>query len=372
MGRKMWTRGAVYLALGIMSFCLATSGWAETGLDGRRQVVLEGASARLSVDVAGGSIVDFHLAKQGLNPFTWNYPEKGDTKPRTMGHFVCFDRWGQPSPQEVKNGMPFHGEAAQVVWKVLSEPAKRNGVITAEMSCELPIGGLSLKRTLRLADNSAFLSVREEITNTGKLGRVYNIVQHPSIGPGFLDPTVVVDTNAWKGFKQGGTMPFPEEPVIYWPRIVHNGELVDLRTLTVSHEPGVTSFVFADSVRTGWVTALNPGKRLLVGYFWDVSEYPWLNIWRNVKDGNPVARGMEFGTTGLHQPFTALVAKREIFGAPLYEYIDAGQTIVKSYTLFLAETPESFDGVGEISMKNGTIVIRERGERGRTITVEGR
>ena len=41
-------------------------------------------------------------------------PEKGDTKPRTMGHFVCFDRWGQPSPSEIENGMPFHGEAAQV------------------------------------------------------------------------------------------------------------------------------------------------------------------------------------------------------------------------------------------------------------------
>ncbi len=372
MGR-MFRAGVVLCIAGVgMSLFWPVVSWAESGMDGRKQVVLEGSAARVSIDVAGGSLVDFHLLNQGLNPFTWNYPEKGDTKPRTMGHFVCFDRWGQPSPQELKNGMPFHGEAAQVVWKVLAEPAKRDGAVTAEISCDLPIGGMTLKRTLRLAPNSGFLSVREEITNTARLGRVYNIVQHPTIGPGFLDPTVVVDTNAWRGFKQGGAMPFPEEPVLYWPRVVNNGELVDLRVLTTSLEPGVTSFVFQDSVRTGWVTALNPGKRLLVGYIWELSDYPWLNIWRHVQDGKPTARGMEFGTTGLHQPYPALVAKHDIFGKPLYEYIDAGQTIAKSYVLFLAATPEAFDGVGDVRWKNGDIVIRERGERGRTITVAGK
>ena len=346
--------------------------WAESGMDGRRQVALEGKVSRVSVDVAGGSIVEFRFLDQDLNPFTWNYPEKGDIKPRAMGHFICFDRWGQPSPQEAKNGMPFHGEAAQVVWKVLSEPVKRDGAVVAEMLCELPMGGMSLKRTLSLSGNSSLLTVREDITNTNKLGRVYNIVQHSTIGPEFLDESVLVDTNAKKGFAQGGAMPVPEEPILYWPKVVFNGELVDLRTLRTSPEPNVVSFVFPDSLKYGWVTACNPGKGLLVGYIWDLAEYPWLNIWRHIQNGKPAARGMEFGTTGLHQPYGMLIAKGTIFGRPLFEYLDAGQTVTKSYSLFLAKVPSGFTGVGDVRYRNGNIVIREQGEGAREITVIGK
>jgi hypothetical protein len=360
----------------IAGVCMAlywpTLSWAASGMDGRRQVVLEGKTARVSVDVAGGSIVDFHFLDSGLNPFTWNYPEKGDSKPRTMGHFVCFDRWGQPSEQEAKNGMPFHGEAAQVVWTVLAEPSRKDGAVTAEMSCDLPIGGMSLRRTLSLSENSSVLTVREEITNDNKLGRLYNIVQHPTIGPGFLDESVLVDTNAWKGFSQTGTMPTPEEPALYWPKVVFNGELVDLRTLVKSHDPNVVSFVFSDSLSQGWVTACNPGKGLLVGYIWALSDYPWLNIWRHIQDGRPAARGMEFGTTGLHQPFPVLLTKGKIFGRPLFEYLDAGQKTTKSYALFLAKVPAGFKGVKDVAFRDGNIRIREQGEKGREIIVSGK
>ena len=199
MQRRLLFTGACAIALAPSFFAMA-----EPSLEGRKQVVLEGKAAFLSVDMAGGSIVDFHLNDQKVNPLTWNYPEKGDLKPRTIGHFVCFDRWGQPSVQEGKNGMPFHGEATAVEWETLSPPARRGGVVAAQMRCRLPIGGMELKRTMELADNSAMCRVREEITNLNKLGRVYNIVQHPSIGPEYLDETVLVDTNAGKGFAQGG------------------------------------------------------------------------------------------------------------------------------------------------------------------------
>jgi len=355
----------VCMCLGISSLA-----WAEGSLMGRRQVVLKGEAAQVSVDIAGGSIVDFHLSGQNVNPLTWNYPEKGDLKPRTMGHFICFDRWGQPSPQELKNGMPFHGEAAQVEWQVLSQPSKKEGALSAEMLCRLPIGGLELKRVLSLSDEFPVLFVREEITNVGKLGRVYNIVQHSTIAPDFLDESVLIDTNAWKGLMQTGIMPTPEEPSIYWPKIAYKDKLVDLRQLTDSLEPGVTSFVFPDGAEYGWVTAFNPGKGLLLGYIWKLSDYPWLNIWRHVDKGKPVARGMEFGTTGLHQPFDALVVKGKIFGQPIYEYIDAGQTIVKSYTAFLTKVPADYKGVSDVQISGGQIVLKEQGAQGREFRIK--
>ncbi|MBT4482949.1 MAG: hypothetical protein HOC71_04640 [Candidatus Latescibacteria bacterium] len=344
---------------------------AVKGLEGRKQLVLEGNTAIVQVDLAGGSIVDFHLVGQELNPLNWNYPGKGDLEPRTIGHFICFDRWGQPSPQEQKNGMPFHGEAAQVEWSALSQPSNKGGIVSAEMSCKLPIGGLSLTRTMKLSGDSPVLVVREEITNMNKLGRLYNIVQHPSIAPPFLDESVIVDCNAHKGFMQSSPMPAPEEPVIYWPMIVYNGEFVDLSRLADDHLPGVTSFVFSEGEDYGWVTACNPDKGLLIGYIWGLNEYPWLNIWRNVNDGKPAARGLEFGTTGLHKPFFDLVAKRTIFDKPLYEYIDAGETVIKSYVAFLSVIPADYQGVGDIDYMKGTIVLKEKGEnRDRDITLK--
>ncbi len=345
---------------------------AQPSLDGRKQIVLEGQAAFVSVDMAGGSIVDFHFNDQKLNPLTWNYPEKGDLKPRTIGHFVCFDRWGQPSDQEGKNGMPFHGEATSVEWETLSPPSRKDGLVTAQMRCRLPIGGMELKRTMELVEKSSLCRVREEITNLNKLGRVYNIVQHPSIGPEYLDEKVLVDSNAGKGFAQGGRMPNPEEPVLYWPKVIYNGSLADLRTLVSDHNPGVVSLVFADSLEYGWVTAVNPEKGLLIGYIWTLSEYPWLSIWRNVRNGRPAARGLEFGTTGLHQPYPILVAKGTIFGRPLYEYIDAGQTVVKSYAMFLAKTPGGFAGVKDVRLRGDDIVITPVGETAAEIVVRGR
>jgi len=342
--------------------CLSPHTWsfAEKGLEWRELVVLKGGKATVAIDVGGGSIVDFHLAGKTLNPLSWNHPGKGDVEPRPMGHFICFDRWGQPSKGEEERGMKFHGEAPYIPWRVLSGPKMEDGWVTASMYCELPIGGLALERTVKLADDAPVLLVKEVIRNVGRLGRLYNIVQHPSIAPPFLDESVVVDCNAYKGYMQESPWPNPEEPVVYWPYIAYEGKLVDLRRLADDPKPSVTSFVFKDDVEHGWVTAANPGKRLMLGYVWDVSEYPWLNLWRDVEEGRPAARGLEFGTTGLHRPFGDMLKKGTIFGRPLYEYIDAGQEIVKSYVAFLAEIPADYRGVDGIEYGDGRLVIRER------------
>ena len=354
---------ALISKLSVLGLCIvaATSAsFAQQGIEGRKLLKLEGPKASVTYDLAGGSMADFHRIKEGVNPFTWNRPEKGDTAPRPMDHFICFDRWGQPSENEGKNGMPFHGEATSVEWSVLSGPSREGNAVSATILCALPMGGLTLTRTAKLSDTAPVLTVREVIKNVNKLGRVYNIVQHPSIAPSFLDESVIVDSNAWKGFMRESPWPTPEEPVVYWPFVAYKGTLVDLRRLGAEPNPAVTSFVFKDDVQQGWVTACNPGKGLMVGYVWDVREYPWLNIWRNTKDGKPAARALEFGTTGLHRPFQDILEKHAIFGKTLCEYIDADVSVEKSYVVFLAEIPVNYKGVEELSRSDGKIVIRER------------
>jgi len=183
-------------------------------------------------------------------------------------------------------------------------------------------------------------------------------VQHPSIAPPFLDETTVVDANARQGFMQSSPLPNPERPAILWPHALKDGRTVNLRHLTNEAAPEVASFTIDGEY--GWVTASTASKGLLIGYIWKTSDYPWLNIWRNVINGKPAARGLEFGTTGLHQPVGILVAKGKIFGRSIYAYIDAGQTVTRSYASFLFKIPSDYRGVERITYDSGHLTLHER------------
>jgi hypothetical protein len=102
----------------------------------------------------------------------------------------------------------------------------------------------------------------------------------------------------------------------------------------------------------------------MIGYIWKTAEYPWFNAWRHVEGGRPAARGLEFGTTGLHQPFPILVKKGRIFDRPLFAFLDAGQTESRSYACFLFilfKIPKDYTGVARIRYANGRLQLFEHG-----------
>ena len=75
---------AYFSKLYVIALCIvaaASFSYAETGAGGRKLLKLEGPKASVTYDLAGGSMADFHRTKDGLNPFTWNRPERGDTYP---------------------------------------------------------------------------------------------------------------------------------------------------------------------------------------------------------------------------------------------------------------------------------------------------
>ncbi|MBL8212061.1 MAG: hypothetical protein JNK87_15195 [Bryobacterales bacterium] len=313
---------------------------------------MENPKVELAVDKGGGSIVTFQFKDQKLNPLKW--ANQGPVNEnRAMAHFVCLDRWGQPSEAELKNGMPFHGEATRVMWQ--GEAGGTKGRMTAS----LPMAGLDIVRTIEVHPSGAGFQVTEAVTNRNKLGRPYNMVQHPTIGAPFLDESVVVDANARRGFAQSSPLPNPEEPSFYWPQALKDGQPISLRHLTNDPDPNVVSFVVEDEM--GWVTAANAAKGLLLGYAWRTSEYPWLNIWRHVTpDGKPMARGLEFGTTGLHQPFGVLLKKGRIFGRPLTAWIEPGETQTRTYVAFLLKIPADFQGVQQVTRQGNQFTVKER------------
>lgn len=325
----------------------------------RPSLALENGKARLVVDLNGGSIGEFRFLDSSLNPLSWAAPAAGETGVRGFGHFLCLDRWGPPSDAEGARGMPYHGEAAHVKWTLApseESSTRQSGVMTAT----LPLAGFSVRRTVRLSPSQSVALVREDITNDRPLGRVFNIVQHPSIAPPFLDESTLVDCNGRRGFAQGNPLPNPAEPSFLWPNaLTAAGETVDLRRLSARSEPNVVSYRIDD--RNGWITAVNPGKGVLIGYLWRTTDYPWVSLWRDVKDGRPAARGLEFGSTGLHQPFPILTQVGRIWDRPVMEYLDAGETRTKSYLMFLVKVPPEYRGVREVILEGSQLRLRERG-----------
>ncbi|MFN9754286.1 MAG: hypothetical protein ACK55L_02675 [bacterium] len=278
---------------------------------------LKSPQATVAFDLRGGSLVDFRLAGNNVHPFNWVQNVEAKVEP-LRGHFVCCDRWGAPSDAEAARGVPYHGEAPRVLWKATGPRS---------LSAHLPLANFTIERDCDLAGDT--LHVRERVTNRNPTGRVYNIVQHPTIAPPFLDEKTFVDANAGLGFAQTT----PDQAPLAWPR-AHSA---DLRRLTNDPLPNVVSYIVEGD--TGWVTAASPTAGLVLGYLWKTSDYPWLNIWRDVANGRPAARGLEFGSTGLHQPYPELIRRGKMLGRPLVAFLDAGQTVERSYSLFLRALP---------------------------------
>jgi hypothetical protein len=339
----------------------------QTVPSNRPALVLEGKAARVAIDLGGGSIFDFRLNGHLLNPLTWDSKGK-PADPRPMGHFLCLDRWGAPSAAEQRNGMPYHGEASRVKWRVVSPAVAKGNKVEAEMAASLPIAGLDVTRRLRLSRNAAFFTVLERVTNRNKLGRIYNMVQHPTIAPPFLDEKTLVDANARKGFMQSSPLPNPEQPAVDWPHALKDGQAVEMRRLLDDAAPNVVSYTIDDEY--GWTTASSLSGGLLIGYIWKAIDYPWFNAWRHVEGGRPAARGLEFGTTGLHQPFPILVLKGRIFEQPLYTYLDAGETETRSYACFLLRIPQDYKGVAKVTYTEGRLRLYEHGNSERELSLE--
>ncbi len=162
--------------------------------------------------------------------------------------------------------------------------------------------------------------------------------------------------------KAGNLPPTPDD-VFTWPEAVVDGDSTDLRYLKGDHSwwQSVVSFILDEKEEYSWVTAVNPSLNLMVGYIWPTSDYPWLNLWLRLQNNTPFARGLEFGSTGLHQPWPELLEMDTIFGKKLYEEVNVDTTILKSYYTFLSEIPSDYKGVESVTIVGDTIKVEEYG-----------
>jgi len=350
----------------VLGFFLSTHIFAQPLRD-RDVVVLENGEAKMIVDIAGGSIASLTLPGNPVNPLHILYPDEGSTAPAGFGHFLCLDRRGAPSIAEQEQGMPFHGEATNRVWDVTRDPHQIGEGTMLQMSCTLPIARMEVDRKIIMYDGQGIFKTTETVTNTGPLGRVYNIMQHVSLGGDFLDTTTTINTNMHRGFVYPDYKPIDQEindpeTWIYWPKAVIDGHVIDFRHMRYEgiDQIGVP-FAPADSADYGWLTAYHPEHKVLIGYVWKTHEYPWMFMWRDFfENKQPRAYCTEFGTVAPGWTFEKLVKKHSILDIPLFEWIDATQSITKSYLGFITPINGNFKGVQRVEVSNEHIQLIDK------------
>lgn len=304
---------------------------------------LENAHALLSVDLNGGAITDFHLKQIPINPLTFRLkkeqmPANSRKGAPFQGHFICAPRWGAPSEDEAKKGLPYHGELSNMMW---TETPSKGNIISMEALSKAE--ELHIQRNIEIIENT--FAVTETVRNISARTRTVNIVQHPTIAAPFLDSDTRLFCNASDGYhnQYSGN---PSKMQTLWPKAMYP----DYTFTDISHshsgKTAVHSYIVKPSDRYGWLVAYSPKYQLLFGYIWERFTYPWINLWCDYHNGKIRYRGLEFGVTGIHQPADIILQNiSTIFGQPIFEVVNAGCTLKKRYHCFLEQHPGTFTNI---------------------------
>ncbi|HEV2688009.1 MAG TPA: hypothetical protein VGV35_05630 [Bryobacteraceae bacterium] len=317
-------------------------GWAT--FHNRRAVQIENDSLRVTVTAEGGHLAEIQHKATGISPLwipPWpsiepstyslaKNPEYGaDAESKLlagiMGHNLCLDLFGSPSPEEAAAGMTVHGEASIAPYNIAFSDRELTAV------CSLPAAQLHFERRIRL-DRGRVL-IDETVENTSILDRPVAWTQHVTLGPPFLE----------KGstqFRAPGTKAhtLSTGQDFDWPGVGR-----DLQLYTNASSSGGFDTVLMDPHRDeAFFFAFSPKSKLLFGYVWKRSDFPWLGIWdENYNrrqppwNGKTLTRGMEFGASPIPESRRKMIDRHSMFGVPAYRWIPAKTKVQAGYWAFL-------------------------------------
>jgi hypothetical protein len=244
------------------------------------------------------------------------------------GHSLCVPFWGDPSPAEYAAGMTFHGESNIVRWSEVE-----SGADSLTIAAVLPESCLAILRSFECA--GTFLRVKTTVENLTAWDRPLAWCEHVTLGPPFLEPGITqFHATAMRGFQTG----FESGKTFRWPQ--GRGEIkCNLETFSAKpHRDLVNSFLLDPDREFERFSAYHSGYRLLFGYVFQRSEFPWLNVWEN-HDSRMLTRGMEFSNTPRHGTMKKLIQTPTLWDTPAYDWINAKGKLTKSFTAFLQELP---------------------------------
>lgn len=310
--------------------------------------LLKNDFASLRIGRTGACINDFRMNGSSFNPLSYRCREEdyNTVNPNTAcyeGHFSGIGRWGVPSAGEMKAGIANHGDLCSRLWT-----ADRQNDGQLQISAVSEYEGLRAEKTFCMSRHAASYAVTDRVTNIRSTGRLFNMVQHPTLAPPFLSAATRIDSNGTEGFTQPGSCAVPDETLL-WPQVYAvDGSVAGLHNLAATGN-GIFSFRVDATASIGWLTAYSPDCGLLIGYVWKRCSFPWIHIWVSAGEDGLKAVGLEFGTAPLHLPYDRLVqGPAHIMNEPVMLYLDAGQSFVAGYESFLLPAPDNFNGIKAI------------------------
>ena len=363
---------------------LAGDHFRQDDFQGRPSLVVSNDLLELTILNTSGAFASLVLKDDPdkINPM-WDHIRMARELNRPMwgltyvGHFICVDGFGRPSEDEVKAGFPQHGEARDLAWT--TESATKKGKIAALVQAvHLPRVQELLKRTIRLVDGENVVYVHAELENLLTFDRPINWAEHGTIGSPFFEPGTVVDLSATQAMTRPDQMDrdnlghrVPPSKVFTWPNAPkRGGGTIDLRLAPESpNSMDRYGFLIDPEREFGYVTALNPKRRLLLGYVFPRSDYPWLQIWEYLPPKGMMVRGLEFGTQAFDWPRRKVITMNKLFDTMLYRWLPASSKIEARYLMFWTRAPEGFQGVDDIQLRDGQLHIRDN-RSGQTLTLK--
>ena len=314
---------------------------AEIRYRNRRAIAIENGDVRVTVLVEGGHIAEIAHKATAVNPLwtpPWpsiepstysraKNPEYGaDAESKLlsglMGHNLALDLFGGPSAEEAAAGITVHGEASVLPWSIRADGRELTAVV------EMPAAQLRCERRIGLGTSRVLIS--EMVENLSALDRPVAWTQHVTLGPPFLERGATQ-------FRAPGTRSRTIAGVDFdWPR--------DLQVYTSAESSSGFSTHLMDPHRErAFFFAWSPKSRVVFGYVWARSDFPWLGVWDENHsrkqppwNGVTMTRGMEFGASPFPEPRRKMIERNGLFGVPGYRWIPARTKVHVDYYAFVA------------------------------------
>lgn len=269
-----------------------------------------------------------------------------------MGHNLCLDLFGGPTDAEGKAGMTVHGESSVARYAVTEGP----GQLT--LKARFPQAQLDFERRVELrGDTVAFT---ETVENLSACDRPSAWTQHVTLGPPFLERGVtqfrapgtkskVIESDFTDGKGKQVTGAVFDWPLC--PKI--GGGSIDLRTYEAAPvSAGFTTHLMDPHRDHAYFVAWHPKTKLLFGYVWKRSDFPWLGRWEENHarasapwNGNSLTLGMEFGASPMPETRRQMIERGSLFGVPGYRWLPAREKVTVRYYAFARTAPAIVDDV---------------------------
>jgi hypothetical protein len=322
----------------------------------RRAASIENDQIRVTVTQEGGHVAEILDKQSGVNPLwtpPWpsiepstfskvKNPEYGDDPENKllsglMGHNLCLDIFGGPSPDEFAAGIGVHGEGSVAAYDIAESSE------ALDMRATFPIAQIRFERRLEL--HGANVRFLEKIESLVSFDRPIAWTQHVTLGPPFLErgatefrasatrsKTFESDFGDAAYLKTGAEFEWPNAPC-------KNGQTCDLRVFTNATVSGAFStHLMAPDREHAYFTSFSPSLKVAFGYVWKRKDFPWLGIWeencsRTIPpwNGKTITRGMEFGVSPYPESRRQMIERGGLFGVPGYRWLPAKGKLEAEY-----------------------------------------